>query len=373
MRRKVFSGLFSLSCFLFLVHGISNAQTCNCNRIDPFKITTACNAKTYIGINQTGYEGSVQVCGTTAACGPGYVTYSVNLTSTQLQHLTGYFWVIHGGGGKACYNGIASDSGGGPSHYGFTSDTQICAKINWISAGPNTLEFFGYTGWDGVPDTLYYYSCIQVSVVAANTKPPAPTNIFMSSAVCYPPPMKDGWMYESSPCSPIATSWTWTGAGSGTYFICDQGPVLTAGAWNNQAYLCVTQNNACGSSAPYCAYVTVPSSASPPCPKNNGMLPVAGQVMKASVDDPDGSANRKLPDFEMYPNPATDRFLISLPANSNYNIQVVSDLGQVVKNIMSQNTTSKAVTVSGLANGLYFVIIKENGIPVSQKKIIVQH
>jgi len=363
MKKKINLLFFSLFSFvLFFSINNSTAQSCNCNHSDPYGLGNACNTQ-YLEINGAIYEGVVKVCGTTSSCGSGAVNYTVNLSSTQLKSLTGYYWVITGGGGTACYNGISSTSGGGRQQSGFTSTSQISANINWISATTSTLEFYGYTGWSaaGAPTTLSYYSCVQVTIVSASSVPATPTSIYIGAPQC----SVKGYMFNVGPCASNVTSYTWTGAGSGTYPICEDGPVLIAGQWPNQAYFCVKANNACGSSGSYCTYVNVPSTFA--C----YAMPAVPHLAKPSTDETENNINALKP-FEIYPNPANDKFIINLPTHSDYNIQIINGAGQVVKNLMISNADTKELSVSELSAGLYFVIIKLNGKPVSQKKILIQ-
>ncbi len=355
----------SILFFLLLSFGIcpAQAQTCNCHNPDPYGLGDPCAGQILNPVINGATQGTIKVCGLTTKCGSGALNYTVNLNSTQLSALKGYYWVINGTSGWACHSGIASQSGGGIQSTGFTSNAQISANINWIDASVNTLSFYGYTGWNSAtqsPTTLAYYACVQVTVVAPAAPPAMPASIFMSSPVC----TTKSWMYEASPCSAGATSYTWTGAAGGTFTSCFDGPALKAGQWPNQAYLCVKANNACGSSSQYCAYVNVPASASPPCPNT---LMAAGSKPKVG----EGDANVTSP--QIYPNPARGKIGIKLPPNSNYNIQIVDSKGQVIKNITAHNVANKDVPLTDVSNGLYFVIITENGRVVTKQKIIVQH
>lgn len=71
--------------------------------------------------------------------------------------------------------------------------------------------------------------------------------------------------------------------------------------------------------------------------------------------------------ISVYPNPSTGSF--NIQSDVNMNLNVVNQLGQVVKTV-SLDDTHKQVTVSGLADGVYFITGENKG-SVVNKKIVV--
>jgi hypothetical protein len=72
--------------------------------------------------------------------------------------------------------------------------------------------------------------------------------------------------------------------------------------------------------------------------------------------------------ISVYPNPSNGEFTIS--TDSDMNLSIINNLGQVVKEISINSSNNYNASVSNLANGIYFVVGKNNDQLIS-KKIIV--
>jgi len=79
------------------------------------------------------------------------------------------------------------------------------------------------------------------------------------------------------------------------------------------------------------------------------------------------SVNNNL--IDVYPNPSNGSFNIQSDATMNLN--VVNQLGQVVKTV-SLDTTHKQVTVTGLADGVYFITGESKGSIVNKKVVVTK-
>src|SRR5580693_6981110 len=108
-----------LLLFFYLIKNSANGQTCNCSHYDPYHFAIACsvNTRVYINganclVNNAGMP--FVVCGTTTACDtPTATKYLTSLSTSQLQSLRGIWWVISGGDGRSCNQGVTDTAGGG--------------------------------------------------------------------------------------------------------------------------------------------------------------------------------------------------------------------------------------------------------------------
>jgi len=72
--------------------------------------------------------------------------------------------------------------------------------------------------------------------------------------------------------------------------------------------------------------------------------------------------------ISVYPNPNNGEFTIS--TDSDMNLSIVNNLGQVVKEILINTSNNHKASVSNLANGIYFVVGKNND-QIIKTKIVV--
>jgi hypothetical protein len=72
--------------------------------------------------------------------------------------------------------------------------------------------------------------------------------------------------------------------------------------------------------------------------------------------------------ISVYPNPSNGEFTIS--TDSDMNLSIINNLGQVVKEISINSSNNYNASVSNLANGIYFVVGKNNDQLISQKIIV---
>ncbi len=80
-------------------------------------------------------------------------------------------------------------------------------------------------------------------------------------------------------------------------------------------------------------------------------------------------ASKELEGLQMYPNPATEQFTISLKGSTDANIKVVSTIGAIV---MQQTSFSEKVTVDtkNWESGIYFVTVSNKGLTITEKLIV---
>jgi len=72
----------------------------------------------------------------------------------------------------------------------------------------------------------------------------------------------------------------------------------------------------------------------------------------------------------IYPNPNAGNFTIT--CDENIQVSIVNDLGQVVQTLSLNETNNKNVSISNLANGIYFVVGSNNSQVISQKIIVAK-
>jgi len=75
--------------------------------------------------------------------------------------------------------------------------------------------------------------------------------------------------------------------------------------------------------------------------------------------------------INIYPNPTSDEIQIQLRTNDNYSLQMYNAVGQLVKSkTVTINKTS--ITVSDLANGVYYISISGEGLTY-HKQLVIEH
>ncbi|MBU3664032.1 MAG: T9SS type A sorting domain-containing protein [Bacteroidetes bacterium] len=72
--------------------------------------------------------------------------------------------------------------------------------------------------------------------------------------------------------------------------------------------------------------------------------------------------------FSVYLNPSNGGFTIS--TDSDMNLSIINNLGQVVKEISINSSNNYNASVSNLANGIYFVVGKNNDQLIKTKIIV---
>jgi hypothetical protein len=72
--------------------------------------------------------------------------------------------------------------------------------------------------------------------------------------------------------------------------------------------------------------------------------------------------------LSIYPNPNQGNFTIS--SEVDMNVSIVNALGQLVYNTQVSKDQQKDLTLSGLPNGIYFIVAGNNGAKVCKKIVI---
>jgi hypothetical protein len=71
----------------------------------------------------------------------------------------------------------------------------------------------------------------------------------------------------------------------------------------------------------------------------------------------------------VYPNPTTSSFTLSFPSNKNSIVSITNLTGNQVATYNIQNTTTKTIDISNLAEGVYFVTLKSDEGVVTKKLV----
>jgi hypothetical protein len=233
----------------------------------------------------------------------------------------------------------------------------VTLKINWTTASAsNCLLIWGYTGGTSFPAYLTYFKLVPVST---NTLPSAPTAMSVSSPTSYP---TCGWkMY----CSYIsnADTYTWTGAANITTPFYSGGATV---AENQNAYLCVKANNACGSSSTYCTTVSIPNN--PMCGSRMAMDPPADTDI-TGLSTKNSFSNKEI---IITPNPAKDNLTIYTGMSEIRSIELFTVSGQLVQRIAPTGNKRQDINISSLQRGIYLVLIHQANGPDFKKMIVVQ-
>jgi hypothetical protein len=80
------------------------------------------------------------------------------------------------------------------------------------------------------------------------------------------------------------------------------------------------------------------------------------------------SDNTKM--FQLYPNPNNGEFVIT--SQSNLDLKIVNELGQMVGSITLDENNGYKATVNNLVEGVYFVIGVNNTNLINQKIIVTK-
>ena len=362
MKQKILRcGLWLLAV---LLPGYLLAQ-CNCSQPDPKGYSS-----TSCGLSEPNFTGTANICSLASSCSAGTsYTYVVSFPTNA----TGYFWKITGGYGyrELIYiNGTATvdRNNCGINTCGSTSSYQcreygnpnavyqLIIYVRWTSPGPgNKIELWGYTGVSGgFPATLTYYKCFPVTVASA---PAAPTNISISSPTYSP----CGWKVASSYVS-NATQYNWSGAGYGTYYDIT-GPAIPG---NQTAYICVNAQNACGTSANYCAYVNIP--------RNSSCQRLAGDRDTARKETPPDLSivEAKTTPFSVSPNPVRTNLRISFGRPGRRDLTLVSSTGAIARRISATEALQLNMDVASLPRGIYLILVYEGGRVSAQEKVVLE-
>ena len=341
--------------FLFVIVTAKtvNAQ-CSCNQADPFGYQASSCGLTNASISGNGVPGFNAVCSVGSSCDGSSTSYGYTISFSGT--VTGYAWRVTGGwANREIISGFIDRqtcnlNSGTSGQYGTASGFSIASLyIRWdASASDRRIEVWGYTGVCGggsYPCTLSYFKCESIT---ASSLPSTPTSISISSPYSSGP---CGWKVASSYVS-NATSYTWSGAGYGTYSSI-VGPVIDE---NQTAYICVRAGSACGWSSDYCANVVIPNNWS------------CGSVTQAA---PQSETAQQQNDIRIYPSPATSFVIIHYGNKEIRSIELYSTAGQLIKKIIPTGGDRQQINTSAFARGIYIVIIKQkDGTYLKQKLLL---
>ena len=341
---------FICSCAILCLPVYTRAQ-CSCSQPDPFGYSSTSCGLTDVTVNGSSGTCLASSCSATV----GAYNYDVYFVSNTV---TGYAYSVSGGvvakevitRGNSMSSVTRTDCGTYAQYGSVNYINHVTLTINWTSSSAtNCLLIWGYTGIGAYPTTLSYFHNLQVST---NTAPAAPTGISVSSPVSWG---ICGWKVASYYVS-NADSYTWYGAGSGTYNDIT-GPAV---AENQNAYLCVRANNACASSSYYCAYVSIPNNTS-----------CGGSRYANENPGPGIDPNDKHP-ISVSPNPVHGILTIYPGISKSQSIGLLSASGQLIKNISTDGLTRKDIDVSRLPAGVYLLSIRQKDGRAITRKIVIQ-
>lgn len=365
MINKYFLKFLSVACLVIGATGIANAG-CDCNHPPPAGfpgggMSSVCGLQT-ANVQLTS---SSSVCFSgTASCSTGPVSeYSISF-STPVRA----FWIEFPGGYilSRTVNGVPSTYN--PCTHPQVTDqvnllansnniTSVTLQIRWPSTGPHKIEVYGYIRTDntqsGLPDAIVSYGCNETTF-AWLTAPAMPASIFLSSPKCYP----RGWLLGNQ-SSPGATSYTWSGAVSGTFYTV-VGPFISDSY--SSAFVCVMASNACGSSAPRCSTMTIPRVSW--C---GGFRSAAGHGKEEVAD----KAPPPAADVNVYPNPATEQVTVYLKEEGVFQVEIASLSGQLIQSVQVTGQRRQEIDVSKFTPGLYLFTIRKNGLVKDRRKITI--
>jgi len=86
-----------------------------------------------------------------------------------------------------------------------------------------------------------------------------------------------------------------------------------------------------------------------------------------------GLQTQKLSELQIYPNPASDYVNVDLTGlnGGEYEIVIYNSVGQSIKVVKTTDSLNR-IDISELNEGLYFVVVKNEGNPISKSKLIVR-
>jgi hypothetical protein len=85
------------------------------------------------------------------------------------------------------------------------------------------------------------------------------------------------------------------------------------------------------------------------------------------INELNGTANNGV---SVYPNPNNGSFSIS--SEENLKLNLVNELGQVIRTIELKASNNYKVDISDLSGGIYFIVGERNGAKVNQKIIVTK-
>jgi len=343
--------------FLFFLIVIASSKRstaqCDCNQPDPYGYQSSSCGLSNASISGAGIPGSSAVCSAGSSCSGPSTSYGYTLSFGG--SVTGYAWRVTGGWANreiiSGYIDRQTCSGGGTSgQYGTPSGFSVATLyIRWdASASDRRIEVWGYTGVCGgglYPCTLSYFKCESITV---SSLPSTPTSITLSSPYSSGP---CGWKVASSYVS-NATSYTWSGAGYGTYSSI-VGPVIPE---NQTAYICVFAGNACGSSSNYCANVVIPNNF------NCGSVTLAAPQTETLQQD----------EIKIYPSVATTYVMVDFNNKEIRSIELYSSAGQLVKKIIPVGNSRQQINTADLIRGIYMIVVKQKDGTNHTKKLLLK-
>ncbi len=308
------------------------------------------------------YQGVQVVYGAMVKISGGWVT-NINFTTNDGTTQS------HGGSIPYPFNTNSQELVGSTSLY----MTEVQIQVRWTSASAtNSLEFYGYNSSMGL-NTFY---AMTVNSSAAPSQPAEPTVIYTGSPVCSVP----GWSIDPGGSSGNLYTWGYYGGPNqggqmGVYpnanYPYAEGPVIPNNSSSSvtvtlslsaQSYTsCATST----SSATNHLSVTIPGDGS--CSGGGGWFGRAAPGLSTS----DSIAALEFKN-NVFPNPASNSVNVSFDKPGRHTIELVTVLGQVLKKIEDNTEDRLLVDVSALPKGVYFIVIYENKLISSRKKIIVQ-
>jgi len=72
----------------------------------------------------------------------------------------------------------------------------------------------------------------------------------------------------------------------------------------------------------------------------------------------------------IYPNPSNGEFTVK--SDVTLNLDMINELGQIVRTISLNDTNKHQINVSDIANGIYFITGKNESVKVNQKIVVAK-
>jgi PKD repeat protein len=209
-----------------------------------------------------------------------------------------------------------------------------------------------YTVFLQIQDSAGYFcgSSQAINIVNTNSCTPYVTYSLQQDTV---PFTWDAYPYYSSQVA--SAIWYW-GDGSSTTGLYTSHTYSSQGTYN----ICVKVFSSCGDSTTTCQNDSIYRLSS-----INTMIKV-NIINSASTGI--STVSKEDISLTIFPNPASNNIQI-ITSNNNSDIKFIDMLGQTVKHL-STKTQETTVDISNLMDGVYFVIITENGLNTSKRIII---